>query len=177
MQYNSLLKAARKSRIIENGDTMATKTNAVRLVEQAQIPCREMFYEFDEHDLNGNHAAAAIGKPAEEVFKTLVARGERTGIHVFCIPVCCELNLKKAAKAAGDKNMELIAVKELLPLTGYIRGGCSPVGMKKKYPTYLDETCQLYDEIAVSAGARGHQMLLNPLSLAKLANAKLVDLI
>lgn len=166
MQYNSLLKAARKSRIIENGDTMATKTNAVRLVEQAKIPCREMFYEFDEHDLNGNHAAAAIGKPAEEVFKTLVARGERTGIHVFCIPVCCELNLKKAAKAAGDKNMELIAVKELLPLTGYIRGGCSPVGMKKKYPTYLDETCQLYDEIAVSAGARGHQMLLNPLSLA-----------
>lgn len=177
MQYNSLLKAARKSRIIENGDTMATKTNAVRLVEQAKIPCREMFYEFDEHDLNGNHAAAAIGKPAEEVFKTLVARGERTGIHVFCIPVCCELNLKKAAKAAGDKNMELIAVKELLPLTGYIRGGCSPVGMKKKYPTYLDETCQLYDEIAVSAGARGHQMLLNPLSLAKLVNAKLVDLI
>lgn len=156
---------------------MATKTNAVRLVEQAGIPCREEFYEFDEHDLNGNHAAEALGKPAEEVFKTLVARGERTGINVFCIPVCCELDLKKAAKAAGDKNMELIPVKELLSLTGYIRGGCSPVGMKKKYPTFFDETCQLYDEIAVSAGARGHQMLVPPEALARLVDAKLVDII
>lgn len=156
---------------------MATKTNAVRLVQQAGIPCREEFYEFDEHDLNGNHAAQAIGKPAEEVFKTLVARGERTGINVFCIPVCCELDLKKAAKAAGDKNMELVPVKELLGLTGYIRGGCSPVGMKKKYPTYFDETCQLYDEIAVSAGARGHQMLVPPEALAALVDAKLVDII
>ena len=156
---------------------MATKTNAVRLVQQSGIPCREEFYEFDENDLNGNHAAAAIGKPPEEVFKTLVARGERTGINVFCIPVCCELNLKKAAKAAGDKNMELIHVKELIPLTGYIRGGCSPVGMKKKYPTYFDETCQLYEEIAVSAGARGHQMLVPPEDLARLVGAKLVDLI
>lgn len=155
---------------------MATKTNAVRLVQQAGIPCREAFYEFDEHDLNGNHAAAAIGKPAEEVFKTLVARGERTGINVFCIPVCCELDLKKAAKAAGDKNMVMVPVKELLGLTGYIRGGCSPVGMKKKYPTYFDETCQLYDEIAVSAGARGHQMLVPPEALAELVGAKLVDL-
>ena len=159
------------------GDDMATKTNAVRLVQQAGIPCREEFYEFDEHDLNGNHAAEAIGKPAEEVFKTLVARGPKTGIHVFCIPVCFELDLKKAAKAAGDKSMELIPVKELLPLTGYIRGGCSPVGMRKKYPTYFDETCQLYDEIAVSAGARGHQMLVPPEALAALADAKLVDLI
>ena len=156
---------------------MATKTNAVRLVEQAGIPVREEFYEFDENDLNGNHAAEAIGKPAEEVFKTLVARGERTGINVFCIPVCFELDLKKAAKAAGDKNMALIPVKELLGLTGYIRGGCSPVGMKKKYPTYMDETAQLYDEIAVSAGARGHQMLLNPEELARLVAAKFVDLI
>ena len=156
---------------------MATKTNAVRLVQQSGLPCREEFYEFDEHDLNGNHAAAAIGKPPEEVFKTLVARGPKTGINVFCIPVCCELDLKKAAKAAGDKSMELIHVKELLPLTGYIRGGCSPVGMKKKYPTFFDETCQLYDEIAVSAGARGHQMLVPPEALASLVGAKLVDLI
>ena len=158
------------------GDIMATKTNAVRLVQQAGIPCREEFYEFDENDLNGNHAAAAIGKPAEEVFKTLVARGERTGINVFCIPVCFELDLKKAAKAAGDKSIALVPVKDLLGLTGYIRGGCSPVGMKKKYPTFIDETCQLYDEIAVSAGARGHQMLLNPEDLARLIGAKLVDL-
>ena len=155
---------------------MATKTNAVRLVEQANIPCRESFYEFDESDLSGTHAAQAIGMPPEQVFKTLVARGEKTGINVFCIPVCCELNLKKAAKAAGDKNMELVPVKELLGLTGYIRGGCSPVGMKKKYPTFLDETCVLWEEIAVSAGARGHQMILPPEKLAELVSAKLVDL-
>ena len=156
---------------------MATKTNAVRLVQQAGIPCREHFYEYDEHDLNGNHAAQAIGMPPEQVFKTLVARGVKTGINVFCIPVCCELDLKKAAKAAGDKNMELVAVKELLSLTGYIRGGCSPVGMKKKYPTFLDETCILWDEIAVSAGERGHQMVLPPDGLLQITNAKSVDII
>lgn len=156
---------------------MAAKTNAVRLVQQADIPVRESFYEFDEKDLSGLHAAEAIGMPPEQVFKTLVARGEKTGINVFCIPVCCELDLKKAAKAAGDKNMELVAVKELLGLTGYIRGGCSPVGMKKKYPTFFDETCVLWDEIAVSAGARGHQMIVPPEALADLVDAKLVDLI
>ena len=156
---------------------MATKTNAVRLVQQAGIPCRESFYEYDESDLSGTHAAAAIGMPGEQVFKTLVARGEKTGIHVFCIPVCCELDLKKAAKAAHDKNMELVAVKELLGLTGYIRGGCSPVGMKKKYPTYFDETAQLWDEIAVSAGARGHQMIVPPEALASLVGAEFVDII
>lgn len=155
---------------------MATKTNAVRLVQQAGIPCREGFYEFDESDLSGTHAAAAMGMPPEQVFKTLVARGEKTGINVFCIPVCCELNLKKAARAAGDKNMELVAVKELLGLTGYIRGGCSPVGMKKKYPTFFDETCVLWEEIAVSAGARGHQMIVPPEALAELVSARLVDL-
>lgn len=156
---------------------MATKTNAVRLVEAAGIPCRESFYEYDEKDLRGTHAAEAIGMPEEQVFKTLVARGEKTGINVFCIPVCCELDLKKAAKAAGDKNMELIPVKELLSLTGYIRGGCSPVGMKKKYPTHFDETCILWDYIAVSAGARGHQMIVPPEALADLVNAKIVDII
>jgi len=156
---------------------MATKTNAVRLVQAANIPCRETFYDYDEKDLNGKHAAAAIGMPPEQVFKTLVARGERTGIHVFCIPVCCELNLKKAAKAAGDKNMEMVPVKELLALTGYIRGGCSPVGMKKKYPTHFDETAILWDEIAVSAGERGHQILIAPEPLAKLTGAEFIDLI
>lgn len=156
---------------------MATKTNAVRLVQQAKIPCREHFYEFDENDLNGNHAAQAIGMPPEQVFKTLVARGPKTGIHVFCIPVCCELDLKKAAKATGDKSIELVAVKELLGLTGYIRGGCSPVGMKKHYPTFLDETCTLWDEIAVSAGERGHQMVLPPEGLQSITQAKLADLI
>lgn len=156
---------------------MGTKTNAVRLVEQAGIPCREGYYEYDEKDLSGIHAAQAMNMPPEQVFKTLVARGTKTGINVFCIPVCCELDLKKAARAAGDKNMELVAVKELLGLTGYIRGGCSPVGMKKKYPTYIDELCTLSDEIAVSAGERGHQMILSPTSLADLVSAKIVDII
>lgn len=155
---------------------MAVKTNAVRVVEQAGIPCIEKFYEYDEKDLSGLSAAKKIGLPPEQVFKTLVARGEKTGINVFCIPVCCELDLKKAAKAAGDKNMALIPVKELLPLTGYIRGGCSPVGMKKKYPTFLDETAELWEEIAVSAGARGHQMILPPMDLAELIDAGIVDI-
>lgn len=156
---------------------MADKTNAVRLVQQAGILCKEAYYEYDENDLNGNHAAKAIGMPPEQVYKTLVARGERTGIHVFCIPVCCELDLKKAAKAAGDKKIEMVTVKELLPLTGYIRGGCSPVGMKKRYPTHIEESCQLYDVIAVSAGARGHQMILGWSDLITLVDASLNDLI
>lgn len=156
---------------------MASKTNAVRLVQQAGIPCREEFYEFDEKDLNGNHAAEAIGFPPEQVFKTLVARGPKRGILVFCIPVCCELDLKKAAKAAGDKSIELLPVKDLLATTGYIRGGCSPVGMKKKYPTFFDEVCLLFDEIAVSAGERGHQMILPPADLIRLVDGKIVDII
>ncbi len=156
---------------------MARKTNAVRLVEAAGIPCRECFYEYNEKDLRGIHAAEALCWPAEQVFKTLVARGDKTGIHVFCIPVCCELDLKKAAKAAGEKNMEMVKVSELLGLTGYIRGGCSPVGMKKKYPTHFDETALLWNEIAVSAGARGHQMLVPPDALASLVEAEFVDII
>lgn len=155
---------------------MSEKTNALRLVQQAGIPCREALYDYDEKDLNALHIAAAIGIPPEQVFKTLVTRGERSGINVFCIPVCCELDLKKAAKAAGDKNIALVPMKELLPLTGYIRGGCSPVGMKKKYPTFLDETATLWDTISVSAGARGHQMLLSPTDLAQLVSAEIVDI-
>ena len=156
---------------------MASKTNAVRLTQQAGIPCREEFYEFDENDLNGNHAAAAIGFPPEQVFKTLVARGLKRGIMVFCSPVCCELDLKKAAKVANDKSIEMLPLKELLSTTGYIRGGCSPVGMKKKYPTFIDEVCLLFNEIAVSAGERGHQMILPPEDLVRLVDAKIVDII
>lgn len=156
---------------------MASKTNAVRLVLAAGFNCCEKYYDFDENDLNGNHAAEAIGLPSEQVFKTLVARGSKTGINVFCIPVCCELDLKLAAKAAGDKSMEMLPVKELLAVTGYIRGGCSPIGMKKSYPTFIDETCQLYDEIAVSAGERGHQMLIPYTAIVELAKAKLADII
>lgn len=153
-----------------------TKTNAVRLIEQAGIPCRCIEYHFDENDLNGMHAAEAIDMPPEQVFKTLVARGEKRGILVFCIPVCCELDLKKAAKAAGDKKIDLVPMKELLPLTGYIRGGCSPVGMKKAYPTFIDETALLCDEIAVSAGVRGQQMILSPDALITYAEMALCDL-
>lgn len=156
---------------------MATKTNAVRLVQQAGFSCEEAFYEYQEDDLSGMHAAESIGLSPEQVFKTLVARGARTGINVFCIPVCCELDLKLAAKAAGDKNMELIPVKDLLQTTGYIRGGCSPVGMKKQYPTYIDETCQLHTAIAVSAGERGHQMIIPFEAIVEIANAQLVDII
>lgn len=155
---------------------MASKTNAIRIVEQAGISCTEAFYEYDENDLNGMHAANAIQMPPEQVYKTLVTKGAKTGIHVFCVPVCCELDLKKAAKAAGDKSIELIHVKDLLMLTGYVRGGCSPIGMKKKYPTHIDEFCQLYDLIAVSAGERGHQIILSPIDLATLVGAEFADL-
>ena len=153
-----------------------TKTNALRLLTQAGVPYRTASYEYDESDLSGSKAARAIGMPEEQVFKTLVARGEKRGILVFCIPVCCTLDLKKAAKAAGDKKVELVHMNELLPLTGYIRGGCSPVGMKKAYPTFIDETAQLYDEIAVSAGARGQQVILPPQELIDYAQMDVCDL-
>lgn len=156
---------------------MSTKTNAIRLIQQAGIEYRETFYDVDVNDLSGIHAAEAIDFPPEQVFKTLVTRGMRSGIYVFCIPVCCELDLKKAANIVGEKKLEMLPVKELLPITGYIRGGCSPVGMKKKYPTHLDETCLLWDMIAVSAGERGHQIILPPDALAKITAAKIVDII
>ena len=150
-----------------------TKTNVMRLLDAAKIPYRAAEYEVDENDLNGMHAAEGIGMPPEQIFKTLVAKGERGGYAVFCIPVCCELDLKKAAKAAHDKKIELIHVKDLLATTGYIRGGCSPIGMKKPFPTYIDETAQLYDEIGVS---RGWQVLLDPMQLTDYVNATLCDL-
>ena len=156
---------------------MSSKTNAVRIVMQAGFSCKEAFYDYDENDLSGNHAAKAIGYPPEQVFKTLVARGPRTGINVFCIPVCCELDLKKAARVASDKSMEMLPLKELLPTTGYIRGGCSPFGMKKKYPTFIDETCILFDDIAVSAGERGHQIIIPHNAITKILDAMLVDII
>ena len=156
---------------------MSAKTNAIRLVEKAGIPYSEKFYEYSEDDLSGNHAAQVLGLPEEQVFKTLVARGERTGINVFCIPVCCELDLKKAAKAAGDKNMELIHVKELLGLTGYIRGGCSPVGMKKQYVTVFDESVLAQEKVYVSAGRIGTQICCAPADLIKAARATTAKII
>ena len=144
------------------------KTNAVRLLEQQKIPYRLAEYDYDENDLNGMHAAEGIGMPPEQVFKTLVARDAKGRILVFCVPVSAELDLKKAAAAAGAKSVALIHVKELLGLTGYIRGGCSPIGMKKQYPTYLDEGALAYPEIGVSAGVRGCQLLLDPRDLVSL---------
>ncbi len=153
------------------------KTNAMRLLETAGIAYRTMEYEVDESDLSGAHVVETLGLDPDRVFKTLVARGEKKGPLVFCIPVCEELDLKKAAAAAGDKRVELIHVKELPGLTGYIRGGCSPVGMKKKYPTYIEETAVLFDEIAVSAGVRGCQMFVDPEELARFTEAEFCSLV
>lgn len=153
-----------------------TKTNVMRLLESAGIAYRTAEYEYDESNLSGLHAAEQIGIPAEQVFKTLVTRGDKTGILVFCIPVDMELDLKKAAAVSKNKKVEMTHMKELLALTGYIRGGCSPIGMKKKYPTFIDETCILFDEIAVSAGIRGEQVILSPDDLARFTEATEADI-
>ena len=154
-----------------------TKTNVMRLLDSAKIPYRTAEYAYDENDLGGMHAAAGIGMPPEQIFKTLVARGEKRGYLVFCIPVCCELDLKKAAKAAGDKKVELIHVKELLPLTGYIRGGCSPIGMKKPYPTFFEEMALTEETILVSAGRIGAQVECAPEALAGACGGRFADLL
>ena len=152
------------------------KTNAMRLLDAAAIAYETREYPYSEDDLSGVHAAQACGVPCEQVFKTLVARGDRTGVAVFCIPVACELDLKRAAALSGNKKLEMVHVRELPGLTGYLRGGCSPVGMKKKYPTYIDETAALFDCIAVSAGRRGLQMLLAPDALCRYVGAVSGDL-
>ena len=153
-----------------------TITNAMRLLKQANIPFDTSEYAVDESDLSGVHAAEALGVDADCVFKTLVARGEKKGIFVFVIPVAEELDLKKCAAATGEKKVEMIHVKELLGLTGYIRGGCSPIGMKKKYPTFIDEIATLFDRIYVSAGMRGQQLILNPEDLRAYTDAAFADL-
>lgn len=152
------------------------KTNVMRLLDAAGIPYRAMEYEVDENNLGGEHVAELIGMPPEQVFKTLVAKGEKKGVVVFCIPVNLELNLKKAAAVIGDKKLEMLPVKELLNTTGYIRGGCSPIGMKKSFPTYMDETAILYDEITVSAGVRGCQLCIPRDQLISYIGAKLQDI-
>lgn len=153
------------------------KTNVMRLLEQAGISYKAEEYEYNEDDLSGVHAAEVLNIDPDMMFKTLVARGDKNGIMVFCIPVAEELDLKKAAKAANDKKIELVQVKELLGLTGYIRGGCSPIGMKKKYPTYIEETALLFDEISVSAGARGCQVMLNPEELIEYVGAVACEIV
>ena len=153
-----------------------TKTNVMRLLDAAKIPYESKEYPVDEHDLSGSHAADMLGVDHGSVFKTLVLKGERTGFLVCCIPVDGEVDLKKAAKAAGDKKVEMLPMKDLLATTGYIRGGCSPIGMKKKFPTYIEETAILFDEIAVSAGIRGAQVILNPEDLKAYTEAEYASL-
>lgn len=152
------------------------KTNAVRILEQAGIHYELREYAVDEDDLSAPHVAEAVGMPAEQVFKTLVARGDRNGVLVASIPANTELDLKSLAAASGNKKVELVAVKEVLGLTGYIRGGVSPVGMKKPYPFYLDETADLWDVIAVSAGVRGCQMLVTADDLVQITGGQRCDI-
>lgn len=152
------------------------KTNAMRLLDAAHIPYEAKEYAYDESDLSGLHIAESIGLDPDIVFKTLVARGDKTPFAVFCIPCAYELDLKKCARASGNKRLELVAVKELLALTGYIRGGCSPIGMKKSFPTFIDETALLAPKITISAGVRGIQLFLEPQKLVDFLGATVCDL-
>lgn len=154
-----------------------SKTNAIRILESHKIKFDTVSYEVDEDDLSGETVAVKAGANPETVFKTLVCVGDKTGHIVFCIPVTQELNLKKAAAASNNKKVEMIKLKDLLPLTGYIRGGCSPIGMKKLFLTYIDETAQIFENIFVSAGVRGTQVKLNPDDLIKIVNGSYADLI
>ena len=153
------------------------KTNVMRLLDAAKIPYETGTYEVDENDLSGSHAADPMGVDHDTMYKTLVLKGNKNGHLVCCIPVDEELDLKKVAKAAGEKKVEMIHVKDMLGLTGYIRGGCSPIGMKKKFPIYIEETAQLYDAITVSAGQRGVQVTLNPEDLRRYVDGVFAALI
>ena len=148
------------------------KTNAARLLDQAKIPYELIPYEVDESDLSAVHVAANLGENVEQVFKTLVLHGDKSGYFVCIIPGDKELNLKFAAKVSGNKNCEMIPMKELLPLTGYIRGACSPLGMKKHFPTYIHETALEFDFIYVSAGQRGLQIKVSPQDLINIVDMK-----
>ena len=149
----------------------------MRLLDAAGIEYIPGEYEVDENNLSGSHAADMMGVEHDSMYKTLVLKGEKKGYLVCCIPVDEELDLKKVAKAAEDKKVEMIHMKDLLPLTGYIRGGCSPVGMKKRFPTYIEETAILYDRITVSAGQRGVQISVEPDKLAGYLEAEFAPLI
>ncbi len=149
-----------------------TKTNAMRMLDSAKISYQILEYPVDETDLSGIHIAQSLGFPPERMFKTLVAKGDKSGPLVFCVPVAKEINLKNAAVITGNKKIEMIHVKDLLALTGYIRGGVSPIGMKKKFPTYFDESALEFDEITVSSGMRGAQLLLNRERLIGFLSAK-----
>ncbi len=152
-----------------------TKTNAMRLLEAAGITFNPREYDVSDGEISGTAVAAKLGQEPERVFKTLVTEGKNTGLNVFVISVNAELDLKKAATTAGDKYIEMIKSRELLPKTGYIHGGCSPVGMKKLYPTFIDETAQLFDTIFVSGGKIGLQVEVAPFDLLTITEAKYCD--
>ncbi len=151
------------------------KTNAMRLLDAAKIAYEIKEYIPDENDLTGTHIAEQIGLAPEIVFKTLVAHGDKTGYVVFCIPSCREIDLKKAASVTGNKKIEMVHVKDLLALTGYVRGACSPVGMKKKFPTYIDKSAEIFEKITVSGGMKGAQLLLSPKELVPFVGGKICE--
>lgn len=149
-----------------------TKTNAARLLDQQKIAYELVPYEVDENDLAATHVAQQLGEDIAQVFKTLILRGDKSGIFVCVIPGDCEVDLKKAAKVSANKSAEMLPLKELLPTTGYIRGGCSPIGMKKCFPTYFHESCLSFDFIYISAGVRGLQIKINPADVIRFVDAK-----
>ena len=151
------------------------KTNAARLLDKAGIAYTLVPYEVDENDLAATHIASQLGEPIDQVFKTLVLSGDRTGYFVCVVPGDAEVDLKAAAKVSGNKKCDLIPMKELLGVTGYIRGGCSPLGMKRKFPTFIEELATLEETIFVSAGQRGMQLELRPEDLARAADARFAD--
>ena len=152
------------------------KTNVARLLDVAGIPYSLVPYQVDESDLAAAHVAEQLGEPLEQVFKTLVLRGDKNGIFVCVMPGDMEIDLKAAARISGNKSCDMLHMKELLPTTGYIRGGCSPIGMKKLFPTYIYESCLLYDYIYVSAGIRGLQLKIAPQDLIDFVGAGIYPL-
>lgn len=146
------------------------KTNAVRLLDKEKIEYKLIPYQVDESDLSAIHVAEQLHEPVEQVFKTLVLRGDKSGYFVCIIPGAEELDLKAAAKISGNKSCDMIPMKELLNITGYIRGACSPIGMKKLFPTYIDKSYEAFDYIYISAGKRGLQIQLNPLDLIQIVS-------
>lgn len=153
------------------------KTNAMRMLDKAKIPYESVCYEVDENNLSGTHIADSLGIPYKQIFKTLVLKGDKSGPCVFCIPVDCEIDLKSAATASKNKKVEMVHVKDLLNLTGYIRGGCSPIGMKKQFPTYFDESVNFCEKIFVSAGIRGCQLLIDRNRLIEYTKAEIKKII
>ncbi|MBZ4334152.1 Cys-tRNA(Pro) deacylase [Corallococcus sp. AS-1-12] len=148
------------------------KTNAARLLDSLGIAYRLRDYDVDPDDLSAETVAAKVGMPAEQVFKTLVAKGDRTGVLMAVVPGNAELDLKALARLSGDRKVDTVPLKELQPLTGYIRGGVTALGGKKDYPVFVDETLELFDEVAVSAGVRGTQLVLSPADYLRVTKGK-----